>query len=808
MVKDWGWRACLILVCRGFLFTALCCSDDRSPDGECQQARRDSQWEDVLATCKGERWSERRELAKGALLQKAGKGAEALAVLEPLFSSSEAAEAAYLAGHARFNSDIPEIRKLARARWELSLELFKRADDPSGISKSALFLSNEPRPEYLFDDALNMAKLAVAEGERSKNDRTLGRAVAALAKAYDLIGMEEAARDNFLRAEELLPLWPDQMSQTFLQHGSFLLDIATPQSLEAALKLYETAEQFCETAESKGKAADVAKVRFALPLNRATALSQLGRLDEAERVLDDIRARADKDLSSSQQERLHLVAGYLAARRHKPEEAAQHFNQAALDEDDEEVFDGEYRWRARYELALAYRATGKLEQAEEALRAAIATTEKLRSRSAQLELRPWILAHRSSPHRELLSLLIELRRHEEALAVAESLHTRAWLDAVLATRPDDTADHAATVASARKLVAAKTAPPPTSSELMAAIGDREALVYLFLGSAIWRAHVRDGAVTFAQLPPSAAKLISELRANPDSPSRAKASAILLPADLSRSREPLYIVAHGDGDPDAPSGSSSGTGADLAAFPFAALLLGGRPIIATRPIARLPGLAALRCRASGSTASTWDDRAVFLGNSRGDLPEAEREVKQQSARHPRSTAHVGPSATRRALDSARGADLLHVAVHGVSTPSGQALQLADAKPTAADILAAGIDPRLVVLSGCATAVSAAPEAWNGFPSAFLAAGSRYVIATLRSVGDAEAAQVIDAYYQQPATLTPIHRLAAAQAQLATSSHADAPSTRAWASFSAWGNAECEEDPIPAAITPLSIPLFGL
>jgi CHAT domain-containing protein len=121
----------------------------------------------------------------------------------------------------------------------------------------------------------------------------------------------------------------------------------------------------------------------------------------------------------------------------------------------------------------------------------------------------------------------------------------------------------------------------------------------------------------------------------------------------------------------------------------------------------------------------------------------------------------------------------------------------------------------VLSGCATAISDAPEAWNGFPSAFLAAGSRYVIATLRSVGDVEAAQVIKTYYQQPATLTPIHRLAAAQAQLAAAQRADAPSTRAWTSFSAWGNAGCEEDPIPASITspeprstPLSIPLFGL
>jgi tetratricopeptide (TPR) repeat protein len=608
VVKGGGahWRTCRVLACRGLLLAALSSCSDRIPDGECQRAYRAYKWDEVLATCKGERWGDRQQLAKGALLQRQEE--EALAILDPLLSSSEAAEAAFFSGYIRFNSDNPELRKLARVRWEKALELFKRADDPMRISNTAMFLAHDPRPEFLFDDVLKMAQLAVAEGERSKDPRTRGRALAALAEAYDVIGMERVARDHFVRAEELLQPWPDQMSQTFLKHGSFLLDAATTtEALEAALALYDTAERYCEAAESEGNTALVAKNWFAILLNRADALSQLGRHDEAKRALDEAIARADKDpVSSSQQARIHQIAGYLSARLRKPEEAEQHFLQAALDQE-EEVFDVEYQWLARYELALAYRATGQHAQAEAALRTAIATIESQRQRATQLELRPWVLAHRSSPHRELFTLLVELGRHDEALAVAESLHARAWLDAVLSPHPDGTPHHAATAAAARALLAAKSTPPPTPPELMAALADREALVYLVINSAIWRAHVRDGAVTFQQLPPSAAKLISELRANPDAPSRAKASSILLPANLSRSREPLYIVAHGE--PGSGSSSGSGVGADLAAFPFAALLLDGRPIIATRPIARLPGLAALRCR-----SSTWDARAVFLGNA--------------------------------------------------------------------------------------------------------------------------------------------------------------------------------------------------
>jgi CHAT domain-containing protein len=96
----------------------------------------------------------------------------------------------------------------------------------------------------------------------------------------------------------------------------------------------------------------------------------------------------------------------------------------------------------------------------------------------------------------------------------------------------------------------------------------------------------------------------------------------------------------------------------------------------------------------------------------------------------------------------------------------------------------IGPRLAVLMGCATAIGLDDEFWGALPSAFLAAGSRHVVATFRTVEDRQAARVTEAYYAQASLASPIHRLAAAQRELI-----GLLPVAAWASFGAWGNAEC-------------------
>src|SRR5262249_31590707 len=96
---------------------------------------------------------------------------------------------------------------------------------------------------------------------------------------------------------------------------------------------------------------------------------------------------------------------------------------------------------------------------------------------------------------------------------------------------------------------------------------------------------------------------------------------------------------------------------------------------------------------------------------------------------------------------------------------------------------GIAPRVAVLAGCATAASSDEEGWGAMPSAFLVAGTRTVVATLRPVADDDAARVMTAFYDARGDEHPAIALANAQRDLAA--HA---SPRGWASFAVWGNAE--------------------
>ena len=270
----------------------------------------------------------------------------------------------------------------------------------------------------------------------------------------------------------------------------------------------------------------------------------------------------------------------------------------------------------------------------------------------------------------------------------------------------------------------------------------------------------DGAATIATLTPAQLATVERWRHAAGDPALATAAAAaLVPADIAARPGALYIVAN-----DA-----------LADLPFAALRVDGRFVIEARPIVRLPGLAALGCR-----DGAWTDARVFVGDARGDLPHAAAEVRRLAG----AAARVGPAADLAAVRVAAGATLLHAAVHGRVNGRAGALELADGTLTPAAVLDQRLAPRTVVLSGCNTATGGDAEAWGSFPSAFLAAGSRHVVATLRSVPDAAAAEVVRAYYAQPEDLGPAVRLAAAQRQVAATVPVDD-----WAAFTVWGDAAC-------------------
>lgn len=720
----------------------------------CDRAFDDWTWDRVVAECRAPWWQHRARLAQAWLAKGHGREEEARAIAEQLLDTDVAAGAAYLAGYIASNKDADE----ARTWYERALTAYLQAGRHADASRAAAALSAVPRPAMRFDDQLGMAQLAITEAQRSGDTLVLARAETVLAEAYDWIGMTDAAREHFDTAERLAVSSPGELAHAYFKHAGFLLDLGALRELETSLHYFDDAAHKRDESAAKGEArlADFVHIlAFALPLNRADALSQLRRLDEASLALTQAEHAAGPSPDDDQLALLHMVGGYIATRRPDPPAAEALFARA-----DPATLAADYRIRIALDRARMYRRVGDPDRAERAYRDAIALIEQVRSTAQDVELRPRVLARRAAPYAELFTLLADQDRGVEALAIAESLHARAWLDVVLGqlSSPAETVQ-ARTAAQIRQRLQVAASPPLDGSGLMALVGDREALVFLAIESDIWRAHVAHGRVRVERLARDAEEAAYRFRLRPgDQIANERASSVLLPDDLATSRAPLYVVASGA----------------LAEVPFAALRVGDQFLIEQRPVARLPGLAALRC-----AASTWDDRAVVVGDSRGDLPDAAREV-QQVATAQGATPQLGSAASRSALQPAHHARLLHIAAHGVATATGRAIALADGDLTAVDVLESGLDPEVVVLTGCATAASDDTESWGGFPSAFLAAGSRHVIATLRSVKDAAAARVTSAYYAQPAAMNPIARLAAAQRALI-----DVLPIEDWASFAAWG-----------------------
>jgi CHAT domain-containing protein len=182
--------------------------------------------------------------------------------------------------------------------------------------------------------------------------------------------------------------------------------------------------------------------------------------------------------------------------------------------------------------------------------------------------------------------------------------------------------------------------------------------------------------------------------------------------------------------------------------------------------------------------------VFLGDSRDDLPDARQEAIALAGRVG-GAAFVGPAATVERLEAGRDANLLHLAIHAEVDRTGGRLLLANQKLiTAAEIVTREIGPRVAVLAGCSTGVGRDAEGWGALSSAFLAAGSRSVVATLQWVTDSTAREMMRRFYALGGDRQPALALALAQRQLLSADLAT------WAPFVVHGSADaddCEASP---------------
>jgi len=198
--------------------------------------------------------------------------------------------------------------------------------------------------------------------------------------------------------------------------------------------------------------------------------------------------------------------------------------------------------------------------------------------------------------------------------------------------------------------------------------------------------------------------------------------------------------------------------ELLSVRFHALPWGGEPLIAAKPVAYGLDLGGERHPSPRSrTALVVADPETHVPGL-GRLPNARLEGEAVESRLRSldwrvSSFFAGSAEHSRVVAALTESDWLHYAGHGVAkdrSSLGSALLLSgEAELTAADILSAPRVPHGVVLSACETA-GQTTRAQGGMQmaTAFLLAGSNFVIAAQGGVADESALRFSDALYRAP------------------------------------------------------------
>jgi tetratricopeptide (TPR) repeat protein len=734
------------------LGAALACSNQVSNlERRCRESYAAYRWKEAVRECTKASAQDRPEmiiLAAKAMKQNS-QAADALALVERAFGTAADATARQIAGSLyEQRGDHTRARELLME----ALTKHRAVGDHAEMSSDARWLVSIYLRENRLTDAIDTAQLCLTEAQKANDKRLEGYAHLAQADVFAAVGDEKSARRAFTEAASSLGQWPREVAWLLLRHGMFVRELGDNPS----------ANKLLTEARTIAQQSGIAAVSDAATLNLAAIEAELGHVRAARQEFDALPETVRSTPAAS------YVAGLIAANPGGDTVEAERLFRICADDPP----DDDYAWDVAFRRGqLAERSAPA--RAEQLYRDAIQIVETIRKRTPTLEIRPWILARRRAPYEALLVMLAKQGLGSSALEIAEQLHARTWLDAV------------ATIAGTRASMSLPgdivAAAPLSSDALLSLLGDREALVYVNAQGALWRMYVRGKQVVdLASVPDTVWSMLTAWRDRPDDLAIAEQlGSLLLPSKLAISPEPLYVVA-----PDR-----------LANVPFAALRRSRRYLIEDRTLVRLPGLAARRCLPQATALGS----PVLVADSHDDLSHARREV-EHAVSVVGGQAYVGAEATVDRVAQARHARLLHAAVHSAAGASGGALDLADGRIAATDIIARGINPQVAILAGCGTSISHDDEGWGGLPSAFLVVGTRSVVATLHPVDDAHAASLMNTFYEQQGEQYPALALAKAQRTLARR----AP-PHAWAWFAAWGHAQPSECNESQSVLPSAAPM---
>ncbi len=726
---------------------------------QCQELVKARRYEEAAAVCLAA-FEATGDPAAGSAAARAhhaqGHSEEVLKLRERLRGTAAEAEVQTLAGDMELWRG---NRKRAKADYERALKLAPSSEGRRSTAAAAYGLFYLAWEEIDYRRALRFAITSFRAAEEARDgDLQLQAAVAiytVLVELGDLTGARRAQE----RALELCGGRQEAgLAHLLLNEGTLRLEEGRMAlSREASMRALAIA----------GKRKNARFYRFA-HLDIVEASLALGDLTTAEQHLAAAGRYADDGLAEAtvlyHRSRVEHARGR--------EEKALAAIEAALAQHPP----SSWAWKFFLQQGVVEEARGDRRRAEEAYRRAAEAVEAERAALGFDELKATLLDARRRPFEALFRLQAQDGRWREALATAERATARSFLDAFIhatSSRPGAAAEDWPAMAAADRADALKALLPALSqsaavaprsvSSVLAALGDRHALIFFEAEDRFWRITVGKSNLDVAPLAAPAeeiGRLVDEYLAQPGArpPAEALGQRLLSAASLPPAGEPLFLVADGI----------------LGQVPFAGLRFGGRYLVEDHPLAYLPSLSALA--ATAEQPAEPGGPAVVLGDPRGDLPAAAREAREVAVRL-RCVLRTGGGATREALDQAAGAAVLHLATHSGIGPRGPWLALADGEVGPGFLLARRIRPRLVTLATCASAARRGRGLWGSLAAAFLAAGSPAVLASLWSVEDEPARRFVLRFYERGGARDPA--LALAQAQRAAIAAGEPPSM--WAPY---------------------------
>jgi tetratricopeptide (TPR) repeat protein len=625
----------------------------------------------------------------------------------------------------------------ARAPLSGALRRHLAVGDHAAASTDTALLSRMHQMASRFPDAIRLADQARVQAELSGEEEALANALIASGDTLEFVGDHPRALDMYTTAaRHMATSNKKERARVAIQTSVALIELGRRR--EARRKLEEAREL----------ALDIGA--YGLVLAASVNLSEIAlaedRLDDAE---DDLVAARSAALLRKPARLSHgaLLNESVLARRRGNLAAAL----AALGRIQGKLSENTLLL-ATYERGMIAEASGDLALAEDRFKAAVDIVEKQRAKLAPDAPKAPFLEDRWRPYESLFALRLRRGDARGAFATLMKAQGRMFLDALavsvaeMASAPPSPMEGAIDRISRLKQAMPLLATSPirgtrSPEETLALVRGKHVLTYFPAGGRLRLLAIVNGEpratsvdVDLKELD----RLIDDFRARPEDAAAAESlgNALLPPEALPAPPARIHVVPVGP----------------LLHVSFAALRVSGERLLDRYEVVYAPSVTGLAEMAAESAVAAVGPGLV-VADTRSDLEHATIEstfVAEQTG----ATRRVGPAATIAAVQGAAELPLLHVISHSGLGVRGGYLLLADGQVTAADILEWRVSPRLVVLPTCASAATVRNEMWDSLAAAFLAAGSRHVVATVASVQDRVAADFTRHFYREDGMRDPV------------------------------------------------------